>query len=226
MRARDIPGALQLQRACYPADMLETEGTFAAILALDDVGGGAADTDAGDCGDDDARAHCWVAERESTDGGGVIDAYLLAHAIEDWRRPPALDAPLRQLPRVDGAPRTLFIHDLAVSPLLHRSGLGSRMVRVLLEAHWLLPPREQCSQPAHGVRLYECAAAVAVQGAHAFWRRQGFRSAATHDGAPAPPLDERFGAGAETLVFAPRDGGETAPQSTAGREHAVVAASA
>jgi len=95
----DLPAALTIQKASYPAFLIEEETAFASRLDLPSSYSLAATWD------------------------GVLVAYLLAHG---WRAqsPPPVGAVLRAPEQSE----VLFIHDLAVSPAARGSGAGRRLV--------------------------------------------------------------------------------------------------
>ncbi len=99
LERRDLPAALAIQSATYPAFLLEDEAAFASRL-------------------DVAASYCLAGVR-----GDVLVAYLLA---QGWpgREPPSIGTVLE--PAITG--EALFIHDLAVSSEGRGSGIGSRLV--------------------------------------------------------------------------------------------------
>ncbi|WP_230279387.1 GNAT family N-acetyltransferase [Croceicoccus sp. Ery15] len=115
MTRADLPAAMAIQRAAYPAHLQEGEAAFASKL---EAGG----------------ALCSVAERggagrEGAGREGEIFAYCLAHG---WRAgsPPALGAVLQQ----GDAAQVLFIHDLCIAASARGSGAGRRMAEHCCEA--------------------------------------------------------------------------------------------
>lgn len=95
----DLPAALEIQAAAYPAFLCEPEAAFASRLDL-----------AGSC--------CLAATR-----GGALVAYLLAHGWPS-QAPPPVGAVLE-----DGdAAEVLFIHDLAVSLAGRGTGIGRALI--------------------------------------------------------------------------------------------------
>jgi predicted N-acetyltransferase YhbS len=135
----DVPAVMTVQAACYGEHLLEPASVLHDRLQA------AADT-------------CWVALR-----GDRVCAYLAAYRSR-LGSVTALNGPFKPAP----SPDTLYLHDLAVHPELHGSGLGGRLVDGVMA----LARRE-------GLRW---SALVAVQGATSFWQRQGY---APH--APAQP---------------------------------------
>jgi GNAT superfamily N-acetyltransferase len=95
----DLPAALALQAAVYPAFLVEPEDAFVSRLRL-------------------SGSYCLAAL-----SGAVLVAYLLAHG---WRSesPPPVGAMLSD----GGASDVLFIHDLAVSPAGRGTGVGRALV--------------------------------------------------------------------------------------------------
>ena len=95
----DLPAALAIQSATYPAFLLEDERAFASRFDL-------------------AATYCLAATQD-----GALIAYLLAHG---WprRAPPAVGTVLDTA----AASEVLFIHDLAVSPAARGSGIGRTLV--------------------------------------------------------------------------------------------------
>ncbi|ARN23691.1 GNAT family N-acetyltransferase [Piscinibacter gummiphilus] len=144
MQPADVPAVMAVQAACYGEHLLEPAGVLHDRLVA------AADT-------------CWVALR-----GDRVCAYLAAYRSR-LGAVTALNGPFKPVP----SPDTLYLHDLAVHPDAHGSGLGGRLVDGLM----VLARRE-------GLRW---SALVAVQGATSFWRRHGYEPHA-----PAQP--ERLGA--------------------------------
>lgn len=99
LERRDLPAALAIQSATYPAFLLEDEPAFASRL-------------------DVAAAYCLAALR-----GDTLIAYLLAHGWPS-REPPSVGTVLE--PAITG--EALFIHDLAVSSAGRGSGIGGKLV--------------------------------------------------------------------------------------------------
>jgi len=131
MLPADVPAVMAVQAACYGEHLLEPAGVLHDRLLA------AADT-------------CWVALR-----GDRVCAYLAAYRSR-LGAVTALNGPFKPAP----SPDTLYLHDLAVHPELHGSGLGGRLVDGLMA----LARHE-------GLRW---SALVAVQGAAPFWQRQGY----------------------------------------------------
>lgn len=94
---------------------------------------------------------CFTARR-----AGAMAGYLIAHG---WERanPPAIGT----LAGPAGASEVLYIHDLAIAPGARGLRLGERLVGCAFDA-------------ARASGLCE-AELVAVEGAHSFWHRLGFR---------------------------------------------------
>lgn len=96
----ELPAALALQAATYPAFLLEDEAAFASRLRL-------------------AASHSLAATRD-----GVLLGYLLAHG---WRAqsPPPVGAVLSS---DGGAAAVLYVHDLAVAAGARGLGVGRALV--------------------------------------------------------------------------------------------------
>lgn len=103
LQRADLPAALAIQSAVYPAFLVEPEDAFASRLAMQ-------------------TQFCLAAWHD-----GALAAYLLAHG---WpaQSPPPVGA---ILPR-DAAREVLFIHDLAVGHEGRGLGLGRRLVEAAL----------------------------------------------------------------------------------------------
>lgn len=95
LKPADLPAALAIQSASYPAFLIEDRDAFASRLGV-------------------ARPYCLAATRK-----GALVAYLLAHG---WpaQSPPPVGARLAP----DDPGDVLFIHDLAVSPAGRGLGVG------------------------------------------------------------------------------------------------------
>ncbi|BAK68543.1 putative acetyltransferase [Sphingobium sp. SYK-6] len=103
LSAGDLPAALAIQSASYPAFLIEAEAPFLSRIML-------------------SGSYCLAALREGPREQAML-GYLLAHG---WRResPPPVGAVL-----ADGGPReVLFVHDLAVSSLGRGLGVGRSLV--------------------------------------------------------------------------------------------------
>lgn len=100
MREGDIDAVLQIQRHCYPEDLLEGEVVIRARLASH-------------------PEFAWVAE----DAEGVC-AYLFAYPSRVGKVTP-LDGAFPQAEAAD----CLYLHDLAVHPRATGRGLGPALVR-------------------------------------------------------------------------------------------------
>ncbi len=108
-------------------------------------------------------------------------AYVVSLPVDDGQLP-ALDA-LSVTPA--RAPRTLYLHDLAVSPAGRARRLGHKLV-------------QQVVHRAQDMGLTQVAL-VAVQGSTAYWERHGF---SVSEPAPGSPLAARlatFGSGATLM---------------------------
>jgi GNAT superfamily N-acetyltransferase len=90
------------------------------------------------------------------DRGEGAEAYVVSHP---WQRlePPALNSLLGKLPT---APATFYIHDLALSPAVRKTGAASQIVT------WLADHALAEGMPHMSL--------IAVNGSVGFWRRQGF----------------------------------------------------
>lgn len=96
---QDIPAALALQAAIYPAFLVEPEPAFVSRMRL-------------------AASYCLAATARDK-----LVGYLLAHAWPSGS-PPPVGAVL-----ADGMPREiLFIHDLAVAPAARGTGVGRALL--------------------------------------------------------------------------------------------------
>lgn len=100
MQAADLPAIMEIQAACYAADVLESEQVIhARFNACPDLS--------------------WVAEDEL----GVC-AYLFAYRSKKGNVTP-LDAVFRHHPQAD----CLYLHDLAVNPRANGRGIGPALIR-------------------------------------------------------------------------------------------------
>lgn len=95
----DVPAALTIQAASFPAFLLEDEPAFASRVRL-------------------ASSCCFVAMQ-----GATMAGYVLAHGWPTGS-PPPVGAVLADSPRTD----VLFIHDLAVSPSARGLSAGRELV--------------------------------------------------------------------------------------------------
>jgi hypothetical protein len=123
-------------------------------------------------------AGCWVAEAAAA---GVC-AYLFSHPIQAQALTP-LHQTLEGLPL---HPDSYLVHDLALLGCARGQGLAQALV-------------DQALKTASSLGLGRIAL-VAVQGSEPFWRRQGFKPAATSApssyGAQALQMQRFFGLGA------------------------------
>lgn len=134
MQLRDVADVLRIQRACYVPHMNESRSVIEHRLAA------APDT-------------AWVAER-----AGKIVAYLAAY--------PSSLGKVTSLGGRFNVPVTadcLYLHDLAVSPEVRRSGAGP----MLLRRAW----------HAAGLIGLTHSALVSVQDSKLFWEKYGYRVA-------------------------------------------------
>jgi GNAT superfamily N-acetyltransferase len=90
------------------------------------------------------------------DHGDGAEAYVVSHP---WRglQPPALNSLLEGIP---AAPSTFYIHDLALSPAVRKTGAASQIVA------WLVDHARAEGMPHMSL--------IAVNGSASFWQRQGF----------------------------------------------------
>lgn len=139
LREEDLPAVQAVQIACYGADFVEAQALIQRRLRA------APDTH-------------WVAEL-----AGQVQAYLCAHAALRGQTTALHDDFAPAAP-----PDTLYLHDLAVHPQAHGTGLGPRLVR-----HALIHARQ---------RGWQHAALVSVQDSRTFWESMGFEACAL----PAP----------------------------------------
>lgn len=100
----DLPAALTIQAACYPAFLREDAAAFASRIDL-------------------PASFCLAATR-----GGVLVAYLLAHG---W--PGAAPPPIGTVLTQPHASEVLFIHDLAVSAQGCGTGIGRTLIATAFE---------------------------------------------------------------------------------------------
>lgn len=131
MTEADLPAAAALATAIHPA-YPEDDAVFAERLVLYPDG-------------------CRVFDR-----GKGPEAYVVSHP---WRHraPPALNSLLGKLP---AEPSTFYIHDLALSPEVRKTGAASQIVAWLAN-HALVEGMPHMSL-------------IAVNGSAGFWQRQGF----------------------------------------------------
>jgi len=101
----DVPQALVIQAASYPAFLREDAAAFASRIVM--------------------GASCCFAAMS----GATLIAYLLAHG---W--PAAAPPPIGTVLPRDGGSDILFIHDLAVAPAGRGTGIGRRLVGAAFEA--------------------------------------------------------------------------------------------
>lgn len=155
----DVTAVLALQAQCYGPEFLESAEAFEAKLAA-------------------ARhLHCSYLAVQ----GDEPLAYVVSLPIDDGQLP-ALDAPTVPTAR---APRTLYLHDLAVSPAGRAKRLGHKLV-------------QQVVHRAQDMGLAQVAL-VAVQGSQAYWERHGFAHAAAPEGSPLAAKLASFGPGATLM---------------------------
>ena len=134
MRICDVAAILRIQRACYVPHMNESQPVIEHRLSA-------------------SPETAWVAER-----AGEVVAYLAAY--------PSLLGKVTSLGGHFNVPLTadcLYLHDLAVSPAVRRSGAGP----MLLRRAW---------QAADSIGLMQ-SALVSVQDSRLFWEKHGYRVA-------------------------------------------------
>jgi predicted N-acetyltransferase YhbS len=139
----DLPAVLALQAQCYGPEFLESAEAFEAKLR--------------------AARHLHCSYLAVVAGEPL--AYVVSLPVDDGQLP-ALDAPSVSPAR---APRTLYLHDLAVSPAGRARRLGHQLVR-------------QVVHRAQDMGLTQVAL-VAVQGSRRYWEHQGFVATPS----PLPP---------------------------------------
>lgn len=178
LQQSDVPAMQRIQLACYGAALIES----AAVMQARAV---------------HPRSVSWVvAEPENPNR---IKAYLVAYCSQRGCIT-GLNAPfecigestesvnqIEDLPIGNGAkgaknkPDTLYLHDLAVDPSAAGQGLGQQLVAKVLAV-----AQQQ---------MLDYAALVAVQDAHSFWMRRGFK-AQTLENSQQPTCLAEYGAGA------------------------------
>lgn len=104
MTLDDIHSILDIQRLCYPSDLLEDKETFVSILSQSNL--------------------CYVMTLNS-----IVIGYLFAHPWDDPRTPPTLHK--FDIERIDPTCGVVYIHDLCIHPEFSRKGLGSILYRQL-----------------------------------------------------------------------------------------------
>jgi len=112
MTAADLPGVLEIQAQCYPANLLEGIEAFASRLTL-------------------SPSSCMVA---ISSGDEALAGYLFTHP---WPRAslPPLDGVLEPSADQESATvMTWFVHDMAVAPAGRGSGLAPRLYEAALRA--------------------------------------------------------------------------------------------
>jgi predicted N-acetyltransferase YhbS len=133
----DVPAVLALQAECYQPEFHESAAAFAAKVRAT------------------RGLHCSFLAVQ----GGRMLGYVVSLPVDDDQLP-GLDAPEWTPAR---APRTLYLHDLAVSPAGREQRLGHKLV-------------EQVLRRARDMGLHQVAL-VAVQGSRGYWERLGFAEA-------------------------------------------------
>jgi GNAT superfamily N-acetyltransferase len=138
------------------------EADIAAVAAISDAAHGAY-TERADVYAERLRlypAGCWMLERD-----GEALGYLVTHP---WRgdAPPMLNAYLTAIPAQTDQ---YYLHDLALLPQARGSGAAGAAVHLVIDH-------------ARGAG-FERITLTAVNGADAFWRKQGFTPMARQDGA-------------------------------------------
>lgn len=132
MRDADLNAVLAVQGECYTTLPPESYDCYLAKLTA-------------------APDSCFVAMIDQT-----IVGYLLAFPWLSTQLP-AYNANQCELPNT---PDCFYLHDLAVSPVARRAGVGKQLVQLFFEVG------EAAQLPL--------ACLIAVAGAHSFWRRHGF----------------------------------------------------
>jgi len=135
----DVPAVLAVQAECYAPALHESAQAFQAKLRAT------------------RGLHCSFLAVQ----GGKTLGYVVSVPVDDDQLP-GLDAPDWAPAR---APRTLYLHDLAVSPAGRAQRLGHKLV-------------EQVLRRARDMGLDQVAL-VAVQGSQDYWQRLGFAEAAS-----------------------------------------------
>lgn len=132
MQPTDLPSVWQIQCACYSSLEPESQASLAAKR-------------------DASPQSCFVAVQ-----GGVLLGYVISMPWL-YRVVPALNEPVCNLPaRAD----CLYLHDMAVAPVVHGQGVGQKLF-------------EGVALAAGGFALSRLAL-TAVAGAEGYWQRQGF----------------------------------------------------
>jgi predicted N-acetyltransferase YhbS len=132
IRPEDWPAIERIQAESYPREVLETLESLQSHWRV------SCDT-------------CVVAESE-----GQVVGYLLAHPWPKRTIPP-LNKVYSVIPDDSGS---LFIHDLALSPVARKLGIARELVSSVLQA---------------GAQLrLTTASLIAVQGSEGFWKQFGF----------------------------------------------------
>lgn len=135
----DVPAVLALQAQCYGPEFHESAEAFQAKVRAT------------------RGLHCSFLAVQGEHALG----YVVSLPVDDDQLP-GLDAPEWAPAR---APRTMYLHDLAVSPEGRAQRLGHKLV-------------EQVLRRARDMGLTQVAL-VAVQGSRDYWQRLGFSEAAT-----------------------------------------------
>lgn len=100
LKSEDTQSILNIQTACYPAELIESADTLLAKHHL-------------------SPQSCWLAEQNHQAVG-----YLFTHPWHDTGLP-ALNVPLTALP---ANPDTFFLHDLAIHPAARGRGVAQALV--------------------------------------------------------------------------------------------------
>ena len=156
----DLPALMAVQRAAYGDGFMESTEVFARRLA--------------------SPVNCSLALLLD----GALCAYLAAYQSVQGKVTP-LHGDFE--PPVGTAPDTLYLHDMAVLPLLAGRGLA----RALLQPLWR-------QAQTRGLRQ---SALVSVQGSQGFWERHGYAAQPLHDAAQRQRL---AGYGADALYMVRR----------------------
>lgn len=132
MQEKDLDKVIEIQSQSYRSILHESKTVFAEKLHLFPAG-------------------CWIAYMDSKPA-----AYLFSHP---WYQSAIIELNTR-LNRLPDNPDCYYIHDLSVSPIFHRCGIGQKMGLKAIELAISL-----------GFRTLVL---VAVQNSQAFWTKLGF----------------------------------------------------
>lgn len=132
----DVPRVLEIQASAYEPHLLESADVFMAKIAAH-------------------PRHClgWEDDR------GLLGAYVIAFPMAATASVGLHETEPRPVAS-RGASPILYVHDMAVDPILHATGIGGLVAHELIEL-----------ARAGGQLIVEL---VAIESAAAFWERQGF----------------------------------------------------